>query len=161
MYIILIKIVLIISFGIILFQDTKYRKVYWFLFPVVGLCVSILFFLNTLPELFYISIILNILFISILLGCLFLYTKLKLKTAFKNVIGLGDILLFIALVFGCASISFITLLTCALVFSLILHLLISKKQKITTVPLAGYMSLFFGITYLSFWAGIIDTLYQV
>ena len=161
MAILLIKIVLIISFGIILFQDMKDRQVYWFLFPIVGLCAGILFYLKTLPELFYLSVILNLLFVSILLGIVFFYTRFKLKIDFSKAIGLGDVLLLFALILGCASISFMVLLPSAFLFSLILHLVISKKQKTNTVPLAGYMSLFFGITYLGFWLGIIDTLYQV
>lgn len=160
MFILLIKIVLIVSFGIILFQDMKERQVYWFLFPVVGLCLGVLFFSNTLPELFYVSVLLNLFFVSMLLGAVYIYTKLKLKRNFKEVIGLGDILLFFFFIFGCASISFTVLIPSALIFSLILHLLLSKRQKINTVPLAGYMSLFFGITFLGFWFGIIDTLYQ-
>ncbi len=161
MVILIIKIGLIVSFGIIFFQDLKYRQVYWFLFPLIGLFVGILFYFKTLPELFYTSVLINLLFVSMLLGIVFFYTKLKLKTKFDNVIGLGDILMFIALIFGSASITFIILLPSALIFSLAIHMVVSKKQKTVTVPLAGYMSLFFGITYLSFWFGIIDTLYQV
>lgn len=161
MLIILIKVVLIITFGIIFFQDIKDRMVYWFLFPLVGLCVGILFFLKTLPELFYTSVLLNLVFVSMLLGIVFLYTKFKLKTTFSHAIGLGDVLFLFTLVFACASVSFMILLPAALIFSLTLHLFLSKNKKNVTIPLAGYMSLFFGITYLGFWFGIIDSLYQV
>ncbi|AUP81628.1 general secretion pathway protein [Flavivirga eckloniae] len=157
----LIKAILIMALGIIFFQDIKDRMVYWFLFPVVGLCVGILFFLKTLPELFYTSILINLVFVSILLGTVFLYTKFKLKKHFSNAIGIGDVLFLFALIFACESVSFIILLTSALIFSLVLHICLSKKNKSVTVPLAGYMSLFFGITYLGFWFGIIDSLYNV
>jgi len=161
MAILLIKMALIISFGIILYQDMKDRQVYWFLFLFVGLCGGVLFYLKTLPELFYMAVFLNSVFVFLLLGIVFLYTKFKLKTDFSKAIGLGDVFLLFALVLGCASISFMILLPSAFIFSLILHLVISKKQKTNTVPLAGYMSLFFGITYIGSWFGIINTLYQV
>jgi hypothetical protein len=35
----------------------------------------------------------------------------------------------------------------SLVFSLVLHLALQYKNKEKTVPLAGYMSLFFGVVY--------------
>lgn len=158
---VLIKIILIITFGIIFYQDVKERQVYWFLFPVVALCVAFLFFMETLPELFLTSILLNFFFVFILLAIVFLYARYKLKTKFYNTIGLGDVLLFIALIFTCATISFIIILPAALIFSLLLHLFISKNRSNTTVPLAGYISVFFGITFLSFWFGFINSIYQI
>ncbi|WP_084647959.1 hypothetical protein [Flaviramulus basaltis] len=95
-----------------------------------------------------------------LLGAVYLYAKLKLKTDFRNIIGLGDILMFFFLIFACASISFMVLLPSALIFSLVLHLMLSESKKNTSVPLAGYMGLFFSITFLGFWSGMIDTIYQ-
>ncbi|MFI1772543.1 hypothetical protein [Thalassobellus citreus] len=139
----------------------KARQVYWFLFPIVGVCMGVLYFLKTLPELFLASVLMNLVFVSILLGVIFLYAKLKLKTNLKDVIGLGDALLFLFLIFGCANISFVIILTCALIFSLLLHMVVSKEQNQETVPLAGYVSLFFGIIYIGFWLGIIDSLYQI
>ena len=157
---IFIKILLIVVLVCTAFQDIKERQVYWFLFPIVGICLGVLYFLNTLPELFYVSVLFNLTFVSMLLGVVYLYAKLKLKTNFRNVIGLGDILMFFFLIFACASISFMVLLPSALIFSLVLHLMLSKSSKTSSVPLAGYMGLFFGITFLAFWSGMIDTLYQ-
>ncbi|WP_299550667.1 general secretion pathway protein [Seonamhaeicola sp.] len=156
-----LKIILILLFGCILYEDLKYRAVHWFLFPLVGVCIGLLFFLNTLPELFLVSVLNNLVFISILFGVIFLYAQLKLKTGIGQVIGLGDILLIMVLVFGCATVSFIVLLTCAFIFALILHLFLSKKQKTVTVPLAGYISLFFGIAFIGSWAGLINSLYLI
>ncbi len=161
MLIVLTQIVLIVSFAITFYQDLNDRKVYWFLFPIIGLCAGVLYFTNTLPELFLISVFYNLSFVFILFSVILLYTKFKLKTSFKNVIGLGDVLLFLALIFGCATISFMVLLPSALIFSLALHLLLSKKQVHKTVPLAGYMSLFFGVAFLGFWFGVIDSIYHI
>ena len=36
-----------------------------------------------------------------------------------------------------------------------------KKQKTVTVPLAGYMSLFFLISYVCHWAGVVNAVYTI
>lgn len=77
----------------------------------------------------------------------------------KNTFGLGDILLFVALAFTFASMSFIIFFIFGLVFSLLLHLLLKHKSKLKTVPLAGYLSLFFSVAYISNWLGFLPTLY--
>ena len=77
----------------------------------------------------------------------------------EDTFGLGDLLLFIALAFTFASVSFIILFVFGLLFSLILHLLFKNKSKLKTVPLAGYLSLFFLVAYLSHWFGLLPTLY--
>jgi len=156
----IVKIILIVTLGLILFQDVKERQVYWFLFPLVGFCFGVLHFFKTLPELFYTSVSMNILFTSVLLIIVYLYTKLKLKTNFKNAFGLGDVLFFLMVSFSFSTISFVILFICALIFSLVLHLTL-KKQSLTAVPLAGYMSLFFALSYLGHWFGFINSVYSI
>ncbi len=145
----------------VLFQDTKERQVYWFLCPLVGLCAGILLYQNTLSQLFYATIVINLAFVLILMTVIFLYSKLKLKTSISNTFGLGDSLLFFALIFSFSSISFIVLFVFGLIFSLILHLLLKKNSKHHTVPLAGYLSLFFAIVYISNWIGILESVYTI
>lgn len=155
----LLKIILTISFGFILYQDIKERQVYWFLFPIVGVCAGFLFFFETLLELFFTAVLLNLVFVSILIFIVFLYSKFKLKTTLNYAFGLGDIFFFFAIACSFSTVSFITIFSCALFFSLLIQIV--TKSKNTTVPLAGYMSLFFGITYLGFWCGIINSVYQI
>lgn len=144
----LLKIFLIIIFFIILFQDSKDRKVYWFLYPIVGLLA---FFIQIKESAFLISAtnsIVNLAFVFIILSVCYFYTKLKLKKHFTNdVLGIGDILFFIFISFSFASISFVVLFVFSLLFSLLLHLVLKSKNTNKTVPLAGYMSLFFGTIY--------------
>jgi len=154
-----IKVILILVLGFILYQDVKERQVYWFLFPIIALCAGFLFFFKTLSVVFLASIMLNLIFVSILLLVIFFYTKLKLKTNFKQVFGLGDVLFFFAIAGSFSSISFMVIFTSALIFSLAIHLLL--KSNVQSVPLAGYMSLFFGLTYLGFWTGLINSVYQI
>lgn len=158
---VLLKTILILCFGSILYQDIKERQVYWFLFPLVGIFCGALFFYHTLPELFISSVLMNLFFVGLLLLVTFVYAKVKLGTSIFNTIGLGDILLFLGLSVSFATVSFIVLFISALVFALILHLIIKRYKAVITVPLAGYMSLFFAVVYLSHWAGIIDNLYII
>lgn len=155
---ILLKLILITALILVLFQDIKDRQVYWFLFPIIGLCSGTLHYLNSSPQQFLITVFINFIFVSILMTVVFLYSKLKLKTSITNTFGLGDGLLFLALAFSFSKLSFFILFVFGLTFSLLLHLFL-KKSKHTTVPLAGYLSFFFAITYVSFWSGMINSLY--
>lgn len=142
-------------------QDRKDREVYWFLFPIIALASGVLLYNNLLPELFYITLLINLLFIIILITVVFFYSKFKLKTTITKTFGLGDGLLFIALVFTFSSVSFMILFVFGLLFSLLIHVVFKKNSKYKTVPLAGYLSLFFAIAYLSYWLDITPNIYNI
>lgn len=154
-----IKIILIAVFLLIFYQDIKDRQVYWFLFPIVAILTGILSYMNIYQDFLLINITINILFVTFLISVVFLYSKYKLKAKLKDTFGLGDVLLFVALAFTFASVSFIILFIFGLVFSLLLHLLLKHKSKLKTVPLAGYLSIFFSAAYVSHWLGFLPTLY--
>ena len=158
---IILKIILIGVLGLIFYQDLKERQVYWFLFPLFSICSAALFYNSTLPELFYVAVGMNVSFILILLLIVFLYSKIKLNSSFNEAIGLGDVLMFIGLVFSFSTVSFLVIFVCSLVFSLTVHLIIKRYSKLQSVPLAGYISLFFSLIYLSHWAGITTSLYAL
>ncbi len=158
---IFIKIILAVSFLFVFLQDYKERLVYWFLFPIVGLSCALLFYNNTLPELFYNALKMNLAFTFIFISIISLYAKLKLKTSILKTIGLGDLLLFFAVSLTFSTVSFIIIFICALIFSLVLHLVLSKNKKAITVPLAGYMSLFFLAIYLVQWTSNLNIVYTI
>ncbi|WP_142785715.1 hypothetical protein [Changchengzhania lutea] len=158
---IIAKTILTLSLLFVFFQDTKERMVYWFLFPIIGLLNGFLFYKSTLSELFFMSIKMNVIFILIFVVVILLYAKYKLKTPVFNTIGLGDVLLFFALSLSFSTMAFVVIFISALIFSLLLHLLLSKNKKTLTVPLAGYMSLFFLATYFGHWSGYVDVLYTL
>jgi len=146
---------------LVFYQDINERLVWWFLFPIIGLVSGVLFAHQTSLELFLYSILFNSSFILILLSILFLYSKLKMGIHIQEAIGMGDVLLFFALTCTFSLISFITLFVFSLVLSLLLHIVLSKNKPPKTVPLAGYMSLFFAISYLANWTGLITNLYSL
>lgn len=144
----LLKILLLAIFSLIFFQDYKDRTVYWFLYPIMGILALLLQLQITPIYVVLINSGFNLLFIIFLLVFCYLYARIKLKKSLlQSVLGLGDVLFFIAIAFSFSIVSFLVLFVFSLIFSLILHLVLQYKQTEQTVPLAGYMSLFFAVVY--------------
>jgi hypothetical protein len=144
---------------VIFYQDIKERSVYWFLFPIVACTAGYLYYINTFFDLFWRTTVVNLGIIALIFLVLQTYTKFKLKTDLKEVFGLGDALLFIGLCVAFPIASFIIFFVFSLFFSLILHFVL--KNKIESVPLAGYMSVFFIAVYLIHWTGFLPNLYNI
>ncbi|MFW0739841.1 hypothetical protein [Flavobacterium sp. T12S277] len=141
-----LKLILILVFAIVLYQDFKSRLVYWFLYPVIGI-LAFAIQLYTVPlNIAIYNLGVNLLLVSFILGVGFLYLKLR-NLNIKNSIGIGDILFFVFISCTFSTVSFIVLFVFALLFSLLLHFVLSIKKEEETVPLAGYMALFFGAVY--------------
>lgn len=158
---VLLKVLLITGLLLTAYQDIRERQVLWLLFPIIALCSGGLHYNSTLWELFAANVMVNLGFVFSLFIVIFLYANLKLKTAFKRVFGPGDVLMFLSLALSFATISFLVVFVFALLFSMALHLILKKGQKNRTVPLAGYMGLFFTMAYLAQWSGIIKNLYSI
>lgn len=143
-----LKILLLSVFFLILYQDCKDRKVYWFLYPLIG-ALALVLQLKAVP--FYTVFInagFNLLFVIILLLVCYLYASFRLnKNLLEEVFGLGDVLFFLFIAFSFSIVSFFILFVFSLLFSLLLHFTLKHRQTEKTVPLAGYMSLFFGTVY--------------
>lgn len=124
------------------YQDIKMLAVNWPVFPLLGLLLFIINY-HQLPEFyFYWSTGINIFIVSLILILLYMYAKYILKQKFYAVFGLGDILFFYAFSLGFPTISFIVLFVFSIIFSLCIHIFLSRKTKNKHVPLAGFMSIF-------------------
>lgn len=148
--IVILKLFIISIFALVLYQDTKDRMVYWFLYPLIGLLGLLIqsFYIPWNAILIYVFINLILILVLILISYLYLTVILKRKYINES-IGLGDLLLFISLSLVFPTITFWVLFVISLLFSLVLYFFIKNiKKEIKTIPLAGYMSLFFGIIYL-------------
>lgn len=144
----LIKLFLLGIFSLIFFQDYKDRTVYWFLYPVTGIVVLILQIQIVSISVALVNSGINLLFIGFLLFFCYWYAQIKLKKSLlQSVLGLGDVLFFTAIAFSFSIVSFLILFVFALLFSLILHFVLKNKHTEQTVPLAGYMSLFYATVY--------------
>lgn len=144
-----LKIFLIIFLGIIFYQDIKFREVYWFLFPIIGILMSLIFIKATILNYFLLNIYFNIALVSFIVFILFLCSKIVFKKKFLNhSFGLGDLLFFFSFSLGFPSVTFIILFTFSILFSLLMHLILKSQKQIKTVPLAGFMSAFLIFVYL-------------
>ncbi len=183
-----LQIALIIGLAIIFYQDYKERLVFWWLFPSIAVGLAGLHIIEVGMQQFIIHIAFTLGIIIILFTVLSLYIKWRLGIYdFRSVIGIGDILMLGALALGFPPVSFSTLLVFGLLFALILHQILIRVQASNlstpqeqiedvisqkrdqygsidlknTVPLAGYLSLFFGGILLTHWTGFYPNLYLI
>ncbi len=156
----LTKAFLFICLAMIFYQDIKERAVWWFLFPAFLIMAGILHYSQSLPSLFLINIGVNFLIMSIIIAISYIYAQLKMKVQFLDeAFGIGDLLFFLGLTLAFPTISFVIIMVFSLLFSLGLHLLLSKNSIHKTVPLAGYASFFLIFIYSVHWAGYYNNLY--
>jgi len=143
------KAAIIILLAIIFWQDTKDRMVTWILYPLAGI---LFYMLNAKYTDYYTAIIntaINLSLIIIIVAIAYFYSILILKKQFVNgSIGIGDLLFFMFLPFAFSTVAFIILFVFSLLFSLTLHMYFKNKSTNKTVPLAGYMALFFTAVYI-------------
>jgi len=143
-------IILIIVFaGIILIQDFYSRSVFWFLFPLLGLCGVVLHMLSHSKNEVLKNIFINILIASLqffLLLLYFYFRKIKKPTSLFQKIGLGDILFVYASCFFFSPFNFLFFYVLSLAFSLLFHFLFLNNLNYSkhdgTIALAGWQSLF-------------------
>ncbi len=127
---------------IIIWQDLKQRAIHvslpFFLF-LIALVIN--FFTDHLD---YMMSLKNIGFVVINILGLVLYYSVKNKSIVNpidSMIGLGDILFFIAITPLFDLKSYILFFIVGMLFSLILHIIVNTIKKQKTVPLAGYLAL--------------------
>jgi len=147
----LIKILVVLVFGLIAFQDFKGRAVYWILFPIMGAFLAALFLYEVSFEQYFYIVGFNIVLVSLVLLVLYAYTKYVAKKQFLNFsFGLGDLLFFYAFALGYPTYTFLILFVASIFFSLLAFLFIKFGTDSETIPLAGLMGLFLiGITVAS------------
>lgn len=154
------KILLITSLSIIFYQDLKERAVWWFLFPFFAVIAGYLHYEKSLTLLFLTSVMFNLIAVAGIFLSAFLYAHYKMKVSFlKEAVGFGDILFFLGLAMAFPSQTFLVILVFSMIFSLGIHLLVSKKTKDATIPLAGFASLLLICVYLTSWFGLYKNLY--
>ena len=160
----LLKLILLVVLGAIFYQDVRERLVYWFLFPLAGLVFGMIHFMKVGSAMFLIHIIFNVVLVSCILAVLWSYSAWRFKQKkFSQVFGLGDVLMMYALTFSFAPYSFVIVLVFGLMFSLLIQEVFNTTRKSlhytthdnsaeilikNTVPLAGYIALFFGLIIL-------------
>lgn len=142
----IINFLFLVILLLIFYQDIRTRLVWWWLFPLVGILGGAIYYFEGNEENFLYNIGVNLVITSTILGILYLYATLVLrKKFFEESFGLGDVLLFYALSFCFPSLTFIILFSFSMLFSSVLFIYFKGRTKISTVPLAGFMALFFAL----------------
>lgn len=159
--ILLIKILVLLTLGGIAYQDIKDQLVWWWLFPLLGVFSGYLFYSHTTPSFYLYAILFNLISYGVLLGVVFAFSRIVLKTSFlNNVLGLGDVLFLLGCCVSFSPYSFLILLICGMLFSLVMgHFF--QKHFINSVPLAGLFSVLLIVIYPLYWLGVYPNLYQL
>ncbi|MCF6297760.1 MAG: hypothetical protein L3J08_07235 [Flavobacteriaceae bacterium] len=163
---IVIKTVLLISLLLIFYQDIKQRAVWIILLPVFAVTGAVLFYTETIADHFIYAVPINLTIVGVLILINYLFAKFILKKSlFKETLGVGDLLFFIAFALSFPTLSFINFFVFSLLFSLavqmVLKLFTKEKSNNTqkTIPLAGYMSVFLIAVYATHWLGFYKSIY--
>lgn len=136
------QIVLILLLAFVFFQDLKWRAIH-VLLPVLILIVGgVIYSQSGYPwqELLFSS-----LFLLITLGglCIYLFIRNKsFKRPFRNTLGLGDVLFFVAVLPLFSMHNYILFFITGMLFSIIGFMVIQIFRKTELVPLAGLLALY-------------------
>lgn len=128
---------------LVIWQDLKHRAIH-FTLPILVFIASLAVHIFS-DDLNFIMIFKNIGFVSVNIIGLVLYFSVKNKSVVNpidSMIGLGDILFFIAITPLFDLKSFIVFFIAGMVFSLVTHLISNQFKTQKNIPLAGYLSVF-------------------
>jgi len=129
-----------------LYQDLKYRAIYWWLFPILSLllaCRSLeaITLSGILKQALQSAIFLLLQFTALTVYLSF--KERKLTNIFNGFFGLGDLLFLVSITFGFSFLNYILFylssLTLIILFTAILNNI--NKKSTEKIPLAGYQAL--------------------
>ncbi|PZO26773.1 MAG: hypothetical protein DCF13_13195 [Flavobacteriaceae bacterium] len=133
---------MVLSLGIVFIQDLKFRRIH-VLLPVLIAVFSFLLLKSSFAN-FYRDMIQNIVIFLFIFLILIVYMSVKNKkiiNPFQTYFGMGDFLFYIAVAPLFITFNFILYFILSMLFSIIMFLLLRKKMKEETIPLAGFASL--------------------
>lgn len=127
------------------------------------LIIGCITFFNTNTPISMLLITYGYVFVCLLGGYLYFVIKnKKLINPFKNLMGIGDVCYFIAVIPFFNLSGFVVYFILGLVFSMILFIGLkkSKREAVNTIPLAGFLALFFIIFKLVDSTGVYNLFYN-
>jgi len=147
-----IEIIIVVLLGVIVYQDFKSRSFYWIILPILFGLITILGIDqgNSLME-FLMNSLANfciLLFQFIVITVFYSIKEKQFTNVIDKYLGLGDILLLIAICGITNTVNFILVYTLSLILVLIAVIIhstyvtkFSNRPKVNTIPLAGGISL--------------------
>lgn len=134
----IVKICLILLLFGIGIQDAKERKVYAFLFPLVGLMTAWIHWKTLGGYAMGIYSLTNLVLLITLLMGLLLIARLRGQKLINHSMGSGDVAMLAVLTVAFPPLTYIALWLCAALFSLILHVIFYRNS---TIPFAGNLAI--------------------
>jgi hypothetical protein len=160
--VLLLKIAILIILLLLFIQDISSRSVYWFLFPVLIICLVIVRVQSqSLTELWQ-PVLINIGFVTlqlVILTLCFYFKNGRWINITDQLLGMGDVLFLLSIAFYLSVLNYlffyITSLLIILSFWLVFQSLTAKKSD--HIPLAGLQGLIFGVFLAGeWWFGLFD-----
>ena len=137
----LILIALFIVFGLITYQDIKFRHIH-FILPLLVFAFAYMIRKETLNHIEMAKstgfLVANFMMIS----CYFSLKSKKLINPFKTLIGIGDLIFLMGVLPLFSFRNYILFFISGMLFSLLLYASFRKQYVQQTIPLAGYLSLY-------------------
>lgn len=162
--IVLVKLLLLASLTTIFYQDLRDRMVWAALFPLTALCGTYLFYKNSDVAFYAISVFINIGAVSIIVLINYVVARFILKKNFlKEVLGIGDVIFFVAFGVSFPPITFINFFVFSILFTFVFHTVLKNTSSswCKYPPLAGCMSLFLIAVYVCKWLGLYEPIYTL
>ncbi|MDB5011810.1 MAG: hypothetical protein JWQ25_12 [Daejeonella sp.] len=154
----ILKSALIVSLLFLLYQDFKFRAVYWLVFPIVFLLLLAVSFSSgvSIKQTLQ-NVLLNNAFVAFQLFIVTIYFSIKQKQWIwitKELIGWGDLLFLISISACLSTISYLLFYITSLLFTLLVSVpfILSKSSKSFKVPMAGIQAGFFAMVLLFDWS---------
>ncbi|MBB6239884.1 hypothetical protein HDC90_004546 [Pedobacter sp. AK013] len=138
------------------YQDFKYRGIYWWMFPVLLLLMAAAT-VKVLGFTFTISLaVKNGMFLALQFAVLTGYTSVKQKkltNIFDGFFGLGDLLFLVVLCFGFSFLNYVLFYLLSLMLIILFTAIFGHQDKThgKKIPLAGYQALLFMILMAADW----------
>jgi len=152
----ILQVTIVCILGYIVYQDFKYRGIYWFCFPTLSILLGTMKVIDFGFYMLWTDAIIVISFLFLQFFCLWCYFAIKHRKLIdltKGFIGWGDILFFIVLCFYFSPLDYIIFyifsLFSALIFAFSANIILNKQSF--TIPLAGIQAFLFSWFLIGEW----------
>lgn len=148
---VVLQLITLLSLIFILYQDIRYRAVYWLCFPATAILLGILKVSQTSFSVFLTDMSYSMVFLLVQLLLLSAYFSIKNKAWInltKAHLGWGDILFLFAIAFYFSPINFVLFYIISLILVLlfvVVQILSLKEKSSKYIPLAGLQAALFGL----------------
>jgi len=137
----------IVLFGVTAYQDFKDRAISWYLPLLILLLGLVSAFVN--ETILWIDYLASLSFLVLQIAGLYVYLAIKKKSIKINLtgefLGLGDLLFFVAMIPYFSFKEYVVLLITGMALSLLAQKIVQIFYRSDSIPLAGWLSIFYGI----------------